>query len=658
MITVIRRQLKTALLQSIVWFFVIVFCIFFMLPDAINRVQSSECLATINNKNIEYPDFARTLYKYESNVRIIREQYGSYAEMFIKMLGLGGDLKKVAFDEIVRETVLNDVAGQVPLYVADEYIEKVLNNPHLAQGAGLAELLPLGFFNQHGIDQKALDLYLARNHMNMRQFEDLVERALARHMVVQLASLGAYAPSFMVESSVKSELSLRDYAILTFSLDKIKADELSKGVSDDELTAFFDAKNRASKQYWVPEMRSATVWSFNPEDYGISIDDGAVEEYYEKHRVKKYLEQPSKVQIRRILFKAKENESKDQALARAKNIHDKLVQDPVSFDEMARQYSDDKESASKGGLLEFFAKGEKDQLVERKAFMLSKNGDISDVFESADGYEIIQRVDKKAQQCKPLGHVKNEIKTLLLQQAFVKQFNSDMKKLLTQNGKSDELLHTFAQDKGGQLIEVQLAQKDDSRFMQSLFKLKHVADVDYYTDNNIGSVVVLKEIKHKHEPELQTVKAKVKEDLINEKAQNTLTERLKEALSALKLSEKPEDVAHRLGARFKKTGLISKNNEEVVKKLHNEEIPTKKMFQIENTGSMISDMQENGYIFFVTDVTEADSQEQQKKKDEATMMINNEIMSLTMQGFVASLSRNAKIETNESLLNQIETQAL
>lgn len=658
MITVIRKQLKTTLLQSIVWFFVIVFCIFFMLPDTINRIQSPEWVAMVNNTKIEYPEFARILYKYESNVRLIREQYGSYADMFIKMLGLGGDFKKTAFDEIVRETVLNDVAKQIPIYVADEYIEKIINNPHLAQSAGIFELLPLGFFNQQGLDQKALELYLARNHMNMRQFEDLVEQALARHMVVQLASLGAYTPSFMVDSAVRNELLLRDYAILTFSLDKIRADEFAKKISDDQLRAFFDTKNRASKLYWIPEMRSAIIWTFNPEDYGISIDDNAIEEYYEKHRIGKYVEQPSKVQIRRILFKLNENESKDQVLARAKNVHDELIQNPISFEAKARQYSDDKESASKGGLLEYFSKGQKDKLVERKAFMLSKNGDISDVFESADGYEIIQRVDKKAAQCKPFGHVRNEIKTLLLNQAFSREFNRDAKKLLQHDGNNYEFLHTFAKDKGGQLTEVPFAQKDDSKSMQSLFKLKHINDIDYHTDNNIGYVVMVKEIKHKHEPEFQTVKTRVKEDFINEQAQNILAERLKEASKALKQSEKPADVAQRLGANLKRTGLISRNNEEKIKELQHEGVPTVKMFQLENKGSVVSDIQKNGYIFFVSEVAEADSQEYEKKKAETSMMINHEVMGLAMQGFVASLSRNAKIETNESLLNQIETQAL
>jgi peptidyl-prolyl cis-trans isomerase D len=658
MITVIRKQLKTTLLQSIVWFFVIVFCIFFMLPDTLNRIQSPEWVAIVNNTKIEYPEFARILYKYESNVRLIREQYGSYADMFIKMLGLGGDFKKTAFDEIVRETVLNDVAKQIPVYIADEYIEKIINNPHLAQSAGVFELLPLGFFNQNGLDQKALDLYLSRNHMNMRQFEDIVEQALARHMVVQLASLGAYTPSFMVNSAVRNELLLRDYAILTFSLDKIKAEESSKSITDDQLRAFFDAKNRASKLYWVPEMRSAVIWTFNPEDYGISIDDSAIEEYYEKHRINKYVEYPSKVQIRRILFKLNENESKDQVLARAKNVHDELIQNPMSFEAMARQYSDDKESASKGGLLEFFSKGQRDKLVERKAFMLSKNGDISDVFESADGYEIIQRVDKKAAQCKPLDHVKNEIKALLLNQAFSREFNRDVKKLLHHDGNNYELLHAFAKDKGGHFTEVSCAQKDDSKSMQSLFKFKHVNDVDYYIDNNVGHLMVFKEIKHKHEPEFQAVKTRVKEDFVNEQAQNTLAERLKEASKSLKQSEKPEDVAHRLGAALKRTGLISKNNAEKTKELQSENIPMVKMFQLENKGAIAADMQKNGYVFFVAEVAEADSQEEQKKKEEVTMMLNNEVMTLAMQGFVASLSRNAKIETNESLLNQIETQAL
>lgn len=657
MITVIRRQLKTALTQSVIGFFVIIFCIVFMLPDTINRVQSPEWVVKVNNNTVEYPEFARVINKHEINIRMIREQYGAYADMFIQMLGLAGDPKKVALHDLVRENVLNEVAQKIPLHIASSYIEQRINDPRLAQRSGIADLLPLGSFNEYGINQEALALYLSRTHMNAYQFDQLVDKALARNMVLELAGLASYVPSFMIDNATKSELSAKDYTILTIPFDKIKQEVLSKGISDAELTAFFDEENNRSKRYWIPEMRSATVWEFNPESYGITLADNAVEEYYETNRLKKYLEEPAKVQVRRILFKSSETAPKELLAQRAKKLRDELVQDPVAFESKAREHSDDKESAAKGGLLDLFAKGERDPVFERKAFMLSKDGEVSELFESADGYEIIQRVQRKAAKSKPLAEVQSEIRSTLLRQAFVQQFAKEAKKLINQEDAAGDSLTPFITEKHGKAIEVSLAPKDDSKRMQAIFKLKKEGRADFYVDGENGYIVVLKKIQHKHVPNLDAIKATVKEDVVNQQAQKLLLQRVKEAQNALK-TEAVEHVANRFGASVKETGLIHKKDEDKIKQLKAEGIPTEKMFQIDNKGSIASAIARNGYIFYVSSLSEIDKEEYDKKKIETETLVNSEVMGLFVQGFVASLSRNAKIEINESLLNQIETQVL
>ena len=81
----------------------------------------------------------------------------------------------------------------------------------------------------------------------------------------------------------------------------------------------------------------------------------------------------------------KESEAQD-ILARIKQGED--------FEALAKEYSDDKASASNGGDLGYFAKGVMVPEFEEAAFKLEK-GQVSDVVKSSFGYHIIKVDDKR-----------------------------------------------------------------------------------------------------------------------------------------------------------------------------------------------------------------------------------------------------------------------
>lgn len=104
---------------------------------------------------------------------------------------------------------------------------------------------------------------------------------------------------------------------------------------------------------------------------------------------------------------------------------------------------------------------------------------------------------------------------------------------------------------------------------------------------------------------------------------------------------------------FETTGPIRQKDEKV-KLLQDRGLPTEKMFQIVNKGTAASWIGNDGYVFHVAAVSEVTTEEFNKKKSEDLTVVNNDMMSLFAQGFVASLARNAKIEINELLSTQIE----
>jgi peptidyl-prolyl cis-trans isomerase SurA len=101
-------------------------------------------------------------------------------------------------------------------------------------------------------------------------------------------------------------------------------------------------------------------------------------------------------------------EDKDKAKAKIDEIYAKLKAGQ-NFEELARQFSDDKSNKDKGGLLPSFKNGKFPKPFEDAAFALKNNGDISPPVETPFGWHIIKRNDLKT--IAPFSEMKAEIKS-------------------------------------------------------------------------------------------------------------------------------------------------------------------------------------------------------------------------------------------------------
>lgn len=95
-----------------------------------------------------------------------------------------------------------------------------------------------------------------------------------------------------------------------------------------------------------------------------------------------------------MVLNPKEGEDAEKPKATINEIYKKLQQGE-KFEELAKQFSEDKSSASKGGLLNRFGSGQlSSQEFEDVAFSLSKDNPISQPFQSQFGWHIVKFIDK------------------------------------------------------------------------------------------------------------------------------------------------------------------------------------------------------------------------------------------------------------------------
>lgn len=96
------------------------------------------------------------------------------------------------------------------------------------------------------------------------------------------------------------------------------------------------------------------------------------------------------VRIKHILIKTVDldDAQKAEARKRAEKVCDQAISGH-NFEELVRQYSEDTMDVDTGY---YFTRGEKIQVLENKAYEL-KNGEVSDIVESAYGYHIIKKYE-------------------------------------------------------------------------------------------------------------------------------------------------------------------------------------------------------------------------------------------------------------------------
>lgn len=148
---------------------------------------------------------------------------------------------------------------------------------------------------------------------------------------------------------------------------------------------------------------------------GKNLTDAEIEKYYKSSiygdiRVKHILIAPESLDG---MTSEEKEKAETDALKEAKDIIKKL-QNGEKFDALAKKYSDDTASASKGGDIGWFNTGEMDKDFEIAAFALKKGNYTTTPVKTSVGYHIIYKTDEKNKPA--LKDVKEDIMTALVKE--------------------------------------------------------------------------------------------------------------------------------------------------------------------------------------------------------------------------------------------------
>jgi len=636
--------MQTMTYRYILFCAVILLILALLMPPMVRQQGGSgEWIIDVNGAKITELAFRRKVAEQQEFLTRFKQAYGSYADLLLQSMGLSNDPQQLAHHLLVKEELLNKAADNLHIYAHPKSIARELGNMRFMQQQ--SSLIPSYAISENGeINERYLKQHLQRMGISLGEFDQLLAQAVARQMVVNLAASANYIPEFDVRQRFIDENLGKKFSILSFSLDTFLKKEKNNKILEQALRDFYDKENAQFKRYWVAEKRGGFAWKFAPQTYGITVNNTEIASYYEDHKRAEYVEQPTQVQVQRILFAVESDENISMIEDKALALQRDLFSGVVDFVEKAKELSPDQ-----SGLMPFFGRGEKEHAVERAAFVLKNIGDISPVIRTAEGFEILQLVNKKMVTFVPLEKVKDDIKQKIMLKKFKTEFVQDMKELLEKPGQKN--LETFIKVKAGKQEVIKPTIQDQSGLVKALFATDKKGSVNFYVDKEIGYAVQLTELEEPFLPSLESIKDVVANDIYEARAIKSMRLALDKAKK--EAIENPDLIFGVKGqAQHEETGWIKKDNLDQIKSLEKRGISAEKILQLEKIGAVSMQMgEQNGYLIRLDSLEPFNEELFVANKNTLEKKLYSEQTNLILEGFVASLYRNATISVNESIMN-------
>ncbi len=212
---------------------------------------------------------------------------------------------------------------------------------------------------------------------------------------------------------------------------KIVAPAATSRFSEAQVFALWLAQRNLNSQTFRDELELLLLLETMVKDQ-VTVTDQEVAQYYEAHQ--KQLERPEAVQVSHITVTTKEE---------AENIRQQIMAGEITFENAAKEHSIDPYGRENGGLLPLLGRGELTnkawEPVREQAFKLKTDGEISPVFQTPMGWDILRREAYQKGGTPPFEEIQ-EVLTEQLYQARLAQAAGEMRTAIVKTSKIERII--------------------------------------------------------------------------------------------------------------------------------------------------------------------------------------------------------------------------
>ena len=365
--------------------------------DSYFRADPVVAAATVNGEKITAVEFQRSYQNQRARLQ--------------KMLG-GADISQIIPDEskfkkdileqLVKEELIYQSAVDAGYRIGDSYLYQYIRT------------FP-AFQNDGKFDKELYKRVLRQNMWSPAEYEDVVRKELTiqqyRNAILGTAVVSKTEQDFLIKKREQQ----RDVSFLDIP---VSAFLKSVTVSDDEARNYYEQNN---SQFMTPEQVSVEYLELSIPDLmkTVEVNEADLRELYETR--KSDFSAPEERRTKHILIEASNEEEYVQALKRAKELAAE-IKAGKSFEDVAKENSDDIGSAAQGGDLGYLGRDAMlDQAYADAAFSLKK-GEVSEPVKTSYGYHLIKLVDVKANKTKSFEQVRDQLEAEYRRQQAEEKF--------------------------------------------------------------------------------------------------------------------------------------------------------------------------------------------------------------------------------------------
>jgi peptidyl-prolyl cis-trans isomerase D len=512
----------------------------YLVPQGPDTAQTSgDVVAKVGDQTVTIADINQRLNEIRQNNPIPRQLEGLYAKQLLKQLVFQ---KEVEYE-----------AKRLGISVSDqERVDRI------------RQILPTAFNGDTFVGNEAYAQQVqSRFQMTVPAFEELIRSSMVEEKFHKLLTDGVSVSHTEIQEEFRfeNEKIKLDYAAANPEslADKINPD-------DAEIKAYFE-QNKLKFQ--IPEKRVVRygLLDLSQLRQNIPVTDDELKAIYQQN-IQQY-EVPDRVHAEHILLTTvgKTDAEVAEVKKQAEDILTQARKKGANFEELAKKYSQDPGSKTKGGDLGWLVHGQTVPEFDKAAFSLDK-GQISDLIRTQYGFHIIKVLDKENAHTKPFDEVKDSIRTPYLLQKVDQQASSiadQMSSQIRQSNKTtlDDLAQkyhlTIAETRPLAPYDPVLELGNSQDVKDEIVRLRpNELSVPLRTDR--GYVVLsLKQTLPAHLGTLEEVRDKIISELRLQKSEQLAQSKVDDLVKRVKAGEKFDSAAKALGLDAKTSDLIARN---------------------------------------------------------------------------------------------------
>jgi peptidyl-prolyl cis-trans isomerase D len=507
--------------------------------DSANGAGLNDMVASVEGNEVTVGEFRQA---YARQMQAYRSAYGAdMDERLLRQLGIDQRIVQ----QLIEEKVALAEARRLGITASDEEVrQRILAIPAFQENGRFI-----------GFDRYRQMLQMQNPPLRESDFEEQVRNSIT------VEKLQAAITNWISISDADVEAALRErnekvkLAVVNFPADKFRE---GAQATDQEVSAWFEGN---TENYRIPEKRKVKYALLDVQAVRdrITVSPQDVQNYFEDNA--QQFSTPEQVRASHILLKT-EGKNEEDVRTLAEDIA-KKARAGADFAALAKQYSEDESNNTTGGDLDYFSRGQMVPEFDAAAFSLEP-GEVSDPVKTSFGYHVIKMADKRAATSRPLAEVQAQIEDQIKWQRAQDEAQRTADDLAAQL-KAPGDLETIARPRGLTVSESGFFSREEPiaglglapAAAEQAFTLEEgTVSPAIRTPQGFAFLTVTGK-QDAYVPKLEEVQARVRDDVLKNKALEAARQKATEVAGALK-GGNFEAAAKAAGVEIQTTDLISR----------------------------------------------------------------------------------------------------